>query len=118
LKIVMKKFGSDEEEKKPLPTTLEEFAELHGLTMEVRERSKRQMQFNGGLSRYFASFDRVEVMEGGMLSCQSGNGDTPAEAIAAYLPTIVGQRIVVNAMRPSRKEIDVPNELTFTGEVE
>ncbi len=87
--------------------TLEAFADQHGLTMRVRERSRVN-----GLPRFYAYFDGVESTEGGMLTGTHGNGDTPEAAIAEYADLIAGRRLVLDAMRPTRREFQAPNLLT------
>jgi hypothetical protein len=87
------------------PVTLEEFADRHGLEMEVHERQKHI-----GLRRYYAHFKDAEVGEGGMLIGTAGNGDTPEEAIADYADEIAGRRLVIRAARPERRELECPNE--------
>lgn len=90
------------------PVILAEFAERHGLTMRVVERHLPHMA--QGLKRYFASFDKVEVTDGRMLSSITGNGDTPEEAVRDYAYRIRGQRLAFGAYTPERREFTAPNE--------
>lgn len=88
------------------PRTIEEFAELHDLTMEVRERPVA-LQKHG---RFTASFEKSEIKDGGLLIGLYGNGNTPEEAIAGYGKQISGKLLVINAYGDpvKRKEILVP----------
>lgn len=85
-------------------TTIEEFAEKHGLVMEVTERALP----NSNDSRYFASFENSDIKEGSMLIGAFGNGATPEEAIANYAKRISLQKLVVDAFGENRKEFSVP----------
>jgi DNA-binding transcriptional regulator LsrR (DeoR family) len=85
--------------------TLEEFADRHGLEMIVTERSPSRL---AGVARYYANFSSVEIKDGSILSGAIGNGETPAEAIAAYAHEISEELIVVNARTADRREILTP----------
>jgi len=85
--------------------TLEDFADEHGLVMEVHERGGHQSM---SLSRFYAHFKSVEVSEGSVLKSAYGNGPTPEKAIANYTPEISERRLVVDAMTEGRKEIQAP----------
>lgn len=89
-----------------LPTsTIEEFADLHGLTMVVTERDSP----TGSPMRYLAAFESCEVKDECMLISAYGNGPTPEAAIADYAPRISMKTLVFNAMSPLyRKEIRTP----------
>jgi len=89
---------------------LEEFADKHGLTMEVRERRLDGEARTRNLARWVASFQRCEVKGEGVLIGSYGNGNTPEEAIADYASKIRGEVLVVDAMTGSRREIPCPNE--------
>lgn len=92
-------------EMKEVPvSTIEAFAEEHGLTMEVIERGKDARSD----MRYFAHFKNAEVMCGGLLIGAFGNGPTPEAAISAYAIEISEERIAVGAGRADRKEYQVP----------
>ena len=84
--------------------TLREFAEQHGLHLVVRERRVEA----GSSIRYYAAFTGVEVMERGMLASTSGDGSTPEAAIADYTRRISLSHLAVDAMLPTRREIEVP----------
>ena len=82
-----------------------EFAEQHGLELEVKERKVEV----GSENRYYACFVRTEVKDGGLLRGEFGNGSTPEEAIDNYAKEIEIKTIVVNAYSDTeRKEIEVP----------
>lgn len=91
--------------------SIDAFADTHGLTMEVVERPRRLWQGNENF-RYYASFKYTEVSEPNVLVSAYGDGKTPEQAIRSYAREIAGRRIVVDAFRPTRREIEVPNELT------
>lgn len=84
--------------------TIEEFADEHGLEMEVHERE----HFND----FYAHFKRGEIKEGSMLCGTSGSGPTPEAAIADYAKKIYGKLLVIGAWTPKRKEYHVPNLIT------
>lgn len=96
----IKKFGAGE------PELLMEFADRHKLKLEIRERGADRYK----LPRYFASFPNVEVMRDGMLSGGAGNGSTPDEAASDYALQLAGRRVAIDAYKPNRREIDVPND--------
>ena len=87
------------------PKTLEEFAELHNLTMWVRERSLGLQHFG----RFLASFEDSDVKDGSVLIGSYGNGNTPEEAIADYSCQIQDKLLVIDAYGPNRREIWVPS---------
>ena len=87
--------------------TIEEFADEHGLVMEVRERGRRLAE-DMGLRRYYASFIGVDENGNGVLIGGFGNGDTPDEAIADYAARISELPLVVDAWKDSRREIRAP----------
>lgn len=84
-------------------STIEAFADKHGLVMEIHERSPVDSQ-----NRFYAHFKRVEVSDGSVLIGTYGNGATPEDAIAAYGEKIAGKLIVVDAFGSERREIAVP----------
>ena len=83
-------------------TTIEQFAEKHGLVMQVRERGKNAAW------RYYAMFKDVEITDGHFLISAFGDGHTPEEAIANYWPQLSEKHIVVNAYSRDRREITCP----------
>ena len=82
--------------------TIEEFADRYNLVMKVSERKLPA----GDPSRYYASFAKCDVLKDGMLCGQFGNGVTPEEAIKNYTRCIHLERLVIDALRDSRREID------------
>lgn len=84
--------------------SLEEFADKHGLVMEVHEREKPATE---GM-RFYAHFRDVEVLNGRCLVSEYGDGSDPVIAVARYAKMISGKVIVLNAYRFSRREIIVP----------
>jgi hypothetical protein len=95
-------------------TTIEEFADEHGLVMEVHERSPKYYcagKWDAGV-RYYAHFKKAEIKDGGMLASISGDGATPEEAIASYAQRISEETLVLNAWSTDRIEIDIPRLAT------
>lgn len=94
---------------KPLPRmTLEEFADRHGLTMEVAERHPCDWSAPGHFQRYYAHFKSAEVKEGNILKGVFGNGSTTEEAIENYAREISRKRLVLDAYKGTRRELEVP----------
>jgi hypothetical protein len=90
-------------------STLEEFADRHGLVMRVVERSAETIAYwRGDCFRFYANFDGAEVGEGSILASASGNGNTEADAIRDYGVRISEKLLIVDAMKPTRREIRVP----------
>jgi hypothetical protein len=73
--------------------------------MVVRERPFLP---EGDAAKYFASFERTEIKNDCVLIGAYGNGATENEAIANYAKRISFCRIVVNAFKRNRREIQVP----------
>lgn len=89
--------------------TLEQFADEHGLELVIRERQMDSWQQAHGLKRYIADFRGAEVaLGGGMLRGAYGEGDTEAAAIAAYARQISNESLVIDAWKPTRRELRVP----------
>lgn len=83
--------------------SIEDFADIHGLTMEVHERYTEL-----GI-RYFASFRPLcEVKQGAVLCSESGRGKTVDEAIKDYACIISGEILVFGATSGNRREIPAP----------
>lgn len=93
-------------------TSLEEFADKHGLVMDVYERSMDKWARSTGMSRFAARFHRAEVHEGTTLTSSAGYGDTPESAISDYVFNIRGELLVIDAVTPTQREIRCPNEWT------
>jgi len=96
-------------------TTIEVFAELHGLTMCVSERGEASRNYTG--YRYSASFRSVEIRSGGCLISLSGNGNTEEAAISNYAQAISEKPLVIDAYKKTRKELD-PVRFVARGSVE
>ncbi|MGD9697532.1 hypothetical protein [Acinetobacter sp.] len=79
--------------------TIEQFAELHDLTMEVHERYP---------GNWYAHFENSDIKEGAILKRAYGNGVNKENAIKNYADEISGTLLVLNAMSDDRKEIRVP----------
>jgi len=91
--------------RKDIPAmTLEQFADLHNLQMEVHERGRPE----GDPARYYAHFAHCEVVGDGVLISEFGDGSTPEEAIACYAEQITLKRIVIGAYTSERRELSVP----------
>lgn len=85
--------------------TIEEFADRHGLVMEVHERNPIQFPF---LPRFFAYFSHAEIAERGCLVGTFGNGQTELDAIDDYARAISGKILAIDAYSKDRRNIDVP----------
>lgn len=86
-------------------TKIEAFADKHGLVMEIHERKKEV----GDPSRYYAHFISAEAREGTCcLIGLFGNGATPEEAVKNYACEISLRTLIIDAMRETRREIEVP----------
>jgi len=86
--------------------TISEFADMHDLNMVVRERHTGHG--DNSLPRFYASFEHSEVSDRCMLIGKYGDGDTPEEAIKDYAKEISEKKLVLNAYRKNRVEIQVP----------
>lgn len=105
MKIIVERRGRTEKH-----LTLAEFADLHGLTLKLTERSR-----NNPGSRWIAEFVGVEEMHNGMLRGTFGDGSTPTMAVVSYVTRITGCRLVKDATGPGRYEFDVPNSFKGIG---
>lgn len=83
--------------------TIEKFAELHDLTMEINERPDTTINM-----RFYAEFKYTELIIGNGLRSAFGNGKTIEEAIQEYAENISLRKIAVYAYKTYRKNIDVP----------
>ena len=82
-------------------SSIYEFADKHGLVMQVNERERPHK----GLARFYASFKGVEVKDGQLLVGAFGDGETPESAIANYANVISGRTLVIGAFTKNRTEI-------------
>lgn len=94
----------------PASSTLEAFANEHGLVMQVFERSA---SLSTPSQRFYARFEDTEVMERGLLRGIYGEGPNPDAAIQDYASRLAGTRIAVQAYTDKRREFDVPNNLSY-----
>lgn len=94
-----------------------EFADAHGLTMQVSERSPKYYCADNDFknSRYYAEFAGTEVADGIFLISKHGNGATVEAAIKDYARKISECTLVIGAYTPERLEIRTP-VLTAEGE--
>ena len=81
--------------------SIEEFAELHDLTMVVNER---EWVSPIDSRRFYAHFEGIEIKDGSVLISEFGNGVTPELAIQNYAKEINGKLLVFHAMGDDRKE--------------
>lgn len=79
--------------------------------MEVHERDHGI----GDPMRYYAKFSSSETKNGVVLAGVFGNGPTVDDAIEDYAMAISGKLLVIDAMKPTRREIQVPR-LYYRGE--
>ena len=99
--------------KEPETMTLEEFADGHGLVMEVFERDNT---FTGD-GKFYARFRNCETKDSSQdsfLTSNHGNGSSPEEAIEAYAKEISKKILVRDACSRARKEIVVPKLIKKT----
>lgn len=89
-------------------STLEAFADAHGLELVITERRMDRWQRENRLKRFLARFDHVEVSDGSMLIGTYGEGDTEDEAIRGYADLISSEKLVVDAWKATRREIQAP----------
>lgn len=86
------------------PVTLEEFADKHGLIMEVNER------YDLSLPKFYAQFKGVYRKAGEVcIERCHGNGNTPEEAIEDYQNKISGKNLILHRRTEKRKEVWAPN---------
>jgi len=92
--------------------TLEEFADEHGLIMEVNERDNETVEFikkvHGIDDKYYARFKDTLISRPPMLEGTSGNGNTPVEAIRDYKSQISLKILKMQGPGVEDKYIDVP----------
>lgn len=90
-------------------STLSDFAEKHGLIMEVHERTPKDMGIRWTADcRYYAHFKNCDIKQGPCLRGTYGDGATPDLAMADYAREISEQRLVINAGSEDRREILAP----------
>jgi hypothetical protein len=89
-------------------STIDAFAEEHDLEMVITERRMDRWQRDHRLLPFMAQFRGVEVSDGSILRGTYGQGRSEAEAIADYARQISGERVVVDAMKETRRMLLVP----------
>jgi len=98
--------------KKIIPKrTLEEFADEHGLILEINERSPESIAMShiGESGRFYARFKGAEEKDGILLKGTFGNGSTELKAVNHYINKISEKLLVINAYNSeTRKEIQTP----------
>ena len=91
--------------KKPDSVTLEAFADLHGLVMEVHERDTTET-----VMKFYAHFKHTDVRNGNlMVGGAIGNGKDAASAIESYKNKIAGKLLVINILS-TRQEVMCPEK--------
>ncbi len=60
------------------------------------------------MDRYYVRFENGEIMTGGCLLTDHGNGNTIDSAIMDYCIRISNKRMAFNSYTPQRKEIEIP----------
>lgn len=89
------------------PLTLAEFADLHGLEMEIHEREPEFI--NPHCPRFYAHFRSTDVKKEGLLWSEFGNGNSQQSAMKDYARRIEGCKLIVNADDENhRREIRAP----------
>jgi hypothetical protein len=88
--------------------SLEKFGDMCELTLRITERPTLRSDDLKNLTRWYASFDHVEVIRKGMLYSVYGNGNTIREAIENYVENLSNERIVIKAASTDRREVRVP----------
>lgn len=99
---------------------IEDFADNHGLTMEVHERSPHDAVVGGwrnGEARFYAHFSNCSVMFDGCLVSMFGDGRDEVSAINDYAQRISGRRLALNAGSALRREIVAPLFDEYRGDV-
>lgn len=97
-------------EKHLLPRmSIEDFADMHDLVMEIHERGKVDREYTGWA--YYAKFKDVGIvddLDGHYTALAFGNGHTEEEAIRAYATGISEKTIIVDAGKKTEGKINVP----------
>ncbi len=85
---------------------LQDFADQHGLVMEIGERTRTDLHpsIRFESNRFYASFKGVETKEGAFLCGTHGDGGTEEEAISDYAKHISGKLLVLGAFTEDRQK--------------
>lgn len=86
--------------------SIQEFANRHGLTMRIVERSHLP---KNDPQKFYASFKNCEVKRGIFLASLSGGGINPKAAMRDYCNVISGKVLAVDAWGEGRRLIQVPD---------
>jgi hypothetical protein len=85
--------------------TLDDFCEVHGLVVVVRERPGEV-----GDRRYYATCDDVDLwVPDNILESAMGNASSKEEAVRNYAAKLAGRKIVVGPLGPTPVELQCPN---------
>lgn len=84
-----------------------DFEKEIGYELEVNERAIHDGS-PARLSKYYAQFEKAEVMEGGCLVGKYGDGNTIDECIKDYCSKVSNCRVAFGAYTNERKEIQFP----------
>lgn len=87
---------------------IEDFADKHGLELEIFERVEKDYCATGPFMRYYTHFKHSWIKEGPCLVGASGDGPTKNIAIENYKQRISNQWLVID-LGKNRKDIQVPN---------
>ena len=85
--------------------TLIEFADIVDSTLRIHYYPIRKRK------KFCCSFEYAEISVPPILIGESGDGDTPEEAMNDYADKIRGKRLVFNAMSDNRSTYKVPESL-------
>lgn len=87
-----------------------DFLDAHNLTVVVREfmPGNQYGRKISGNSVWIADIKNVEIGENGLLAGCCGRGKTKEDALTALGEDISGKHLVVDAYKPTRREIDCP----------
>lgn len=82
--------------------TFTEFLNAHGLVVQIVESESGK--------GHHAKIERTEVKDGALLRGALGRGLTRAEALQDLARDVVGETLVVDAMQPTARTIEVPDK--------
>lgn len=96
----------------PAAATLAEFVDRHDLTISMHQRLLDV--YTSRLPRFWCRINNAEIMDAGLLSSATGDGDTEEAALDDLRRHLSRRRIAIGAYTPQRREIVVP-ELVGVG---
>lgn len=91
-------------EPKPPQCSLAQFADIHGLTLVVRQRPDWV-----SCARYYAMFKDTWVMQHGVRHGVFGNGDSIEQAITEYAKEISGKSLMIDPPGELHRILNVPD---------